>query len=139
LCARPPSAGGPSPVHRGKSLCCCQYQRREPADYDKALCLVPKDAVSFVQATQLGESTKSLKQVLAADSLDEAERQDGGKEEEDLEDRIVAEMKRRGRLPNVSYFAFTATPNPDFAEDFLGWLFERYRRAKGQAPADQAG
>jgi len=31
------------------------------------------------------------------------------------------------------------TDNPDFAEDFLGWLFERYRRAKGQAPADQAG
>ncbi len=31
------------------------------------------------------------------------------------------------------------TDNPDFAEDFLGWLFERYRRAKGQAPAGQAG
>jgi type I restriction enzyme R subunit len=31
------------------------------------------------------------------------------------------------------------TDNPDFAEDFLRWLFERYCRAKRQPPADRAG
>ena len=84
--------------------------------------------IDEAHSSQTGESTKSLKQVLAADSLDEAEKQDGGKEE-DLEDRIVAEMKRRGRLPNVSYFAFTATPKNKTLE-----LFGR-RRADGKYEA----
>ena len=66
--------------------------------------------------------------MLAADSLGEAEKQDSGKEE-DLEDRIVAEMKRRGRLPNVSYFAFTATPKNKTLE-----LFGR-KRADGKFEA----
>src|SRR5439155_950808 len=65
--------------------------------------------IDEAHSSQSGESTKSLKAVLATNSLDEAEKQDG-KEGDDLEDRIVAEMKRRGRLSNVSYFAFTATP-----------------------------
>ncbi len=166
------------------------YRRRDAADYDKELCLIPKDVLGFIFATQpkewqkmlaqhgadakptlfrrlaseihkhgtlrvlrkgikangckfrlvyfrpssglnesaqelylanqftiiideahssqSGESTKSLKTVLAADSLAEAEKQDAV-EGDDLEDRIVAEMKRRGRLPNVSYFAFSGT------------------------------
>ncbi|MGD0900854.1 MAG: DEAD/DEAH box helicase family protein, partial [Thermoguttaceae bacterium] len=84
--------------------------------------------IDEAHSSQTGESTKSLKQVLAADSLDEAEKQDGGKEE-DLEDRIVAEMKRRGRLPNVSYFAFTATPKNKTLE-----LFGR-KRADGKYEA----
>ena len=73
--------------------------------------------VDEAHSSQSGESTKSLKSVLAADSLEEAEKQEtaGG---EDLEDRIVAEMKRRGRLPNVSTFAFTATPKPKTLELF---------------------
>jgi len=73
--------------------------------------------IDEAHSSQSGESTKSLKQVLAAKSLDEAEKQDG-KPEDDLEDRIVAEMKRRGRLPNVSYFAFTATPKNKTLELF---------------------
>ncbi len=73
--------------------------------------------IDEAHSSQSGESTKSLKDVLAAKSLDEAEKQDSGKEE-DLEDRIVAEMKRRGRLPNVSYFAFTATPKAKTLELF---------------------
>ncbi|MCZ7636540.1 MAG: type I restriction endonuclease [Verrucomicrobia bacterium] len=73
--------------------------------------------IDEAHSSQSGESTKSLKQVLATDSLDEAEVQDGSPED-DLEDRIVAEMKRRGRLPNVSYFAFTATPKNKTLELF---------------------
>jgi len=30
--------------------------------------------------------------------------------EDDAEDRLIAEMRARGHLPNVSSFAFTATP-----------------------------
>jgi hypothetical protein len=39
-------------------------------------------------------------------------------EDEDLEDRIIAEMKKRGRQKNVSTFAFTATPKPKTLELF---------------------
>ena len=73
--------------------------------------------IDEAHSSQSGESTKSLKAVLAADSLAEAEKQDAV-EGDDLEDRIVAEMKRRGRLPNVSYFAFTATPKNKTLELF---------------------
>ncbi|MBE0544129.1 MAG: type I restriction endonuclease subunit R [Verrucomicrobia bacterium] len=73
--------------------------------------------IDEAHSSQSGESTKSLKEVLATNSLDEAEKQDG-KPGDDLEDRIVAEMKRRGRLKNVSYFAFTATPKNKTLEMF---------------------
>ncbi len=64
-----------------------------------------------------GEQTKDLKKVLAASSLEEAEDEEGG-EPEDLEDKIVAEMQARGRVPNASFFAFTATPKPKTLELF---------------------
>jgi len=73
--------------------------------------------IDEAHSSQSGESTKSLKAVLATKSLEEAEKQDA-KEGDDLEDRIVAEMKQRGRLPNVSYFAFTATPKNKTLELF---------------------
>src|SRR5206468_7501870 len=38
--------------------------------------------------------------------------------EEELEGTILAEMERRGRLPNLSTFAFTATPKPKTLELF---------------------
>jgi type I restriction enzyme, R subunit len=34
------------------------YQRQEPTDYDKALCLIPKDALDFIYATQPKEWQK---------------------------------------------------------------------------------
>jgi hypothetical protein len=34
------------------------YRRRRPEDYDRALCLLPRDAVDFVLATQLKEWRK---------------------------------------------------------------------------------
>jgi type I restriction enzyme R subunit len=73
--------------------------------------------VDEAHSSQTGESTKSLKEVLAVSSLEEAEQEEGG-EPEDLEDLIAAEMKKRGRLPNVSFFAFTATPKPKTLELF---------------------
>jgi type I restriction enzyme R subunit len=73
--------------------------------------------VDEAHSSQTGEATKSVKSVLAAGSLEEAE----DKDEErglDLQDRIILEMKKRGQLPNVSYFAFTATPKPETMELF---------------------
>lgn len=76
--------------------------------------------VDEAHSSQSGESSKSLKSVLASGSLEEAERQEAGAEtpEEELESAILAEMEKRGRLPNLSTFAFTATPKPKTLELF---------------------
>jgi len=74
--------------------------------------------VDEAHSSQTGESTKSLKQVLSAGTLEEAEAEEAEAPEEDWEDRIAAEMRSRGPLPNVSYFAFTATPKSKTLELF---------------------
>lgn len=76
--------------------------------------------VDEAHSSQSGESTKSLKAVLSSGSLEEAEAEEAGAEtpEEELESTILAEMEKRGRLPNVSTFAFTATPKPKTLELF---------------------
>lgn len=76
--------------------------------------------VDEAHSSQSGESTKSLKAVLAAGSLDEAEAEEreARTPEEELEDTVLAEMEKRGRLPNLSTFAFTATPKPKTLELF---------------------
>lgn len=68
--------------------------------------------IDEAHSSQTGESTKSLKLVLAAVSLEVAETEDQ-EEGEDLEDRIVGEVKKRGQLPNI-----TATPKPKTLELF---------------------
>ena len=76
--------------------------------------------VDEAHSSQSGESTKSLKAVLAAGSLEEAEQEEARAEtpEEEIEDRVLEEIRRRGRLPNLSTFAFTATPKPKTLELF---------------------
>ena len=76
--------------------------------------------VDEAHSSQSGESTKSLKAVLAARSLEEAEREEAGAQtpEEELESAILAEIERRGRPANLSMFAFTATPKPKTLELF---------------------
>ena len=58
--------------------------------------------------------------MLGAGSLEEAEAEEGeaATPEEELEDIILAEIEKRGRLPNLSTFAFTATPKPKTLELF---------------------
>jgi type I restriction enzyme R subunit len=73
--------------------------------------------IDEAHSSQTGESTKKLKAVLSATNLEAAEAEES-KEEEDLEDRIIAEAKKRGRIPNLSYFAFTATPKAKTLELF---------------------
>jgi type I restriction enzyme R subunit len=76
--------------------------------------------IDEAHSSQSGESTKSLKAVLASSSLQEAESEEAGAAtpEEELESAVLAEMERRGRLPNLSMFAFTATPKPKTLELF---------------------
>jgi len=76
--------------------------------------------VDEAHSSQSGESTKSLKSVLASGSLEEAEQEEAAAEtpEEELENVVLAEMEKRGRLPNLSMFAFTATPKSKTLELF---------------------
>jgi type I restriction enzyme R subunit len=76
--------------------------------------------VDEAHSSQSGESTKSLKAVLSSGSLEAAEAEEAGAQtpEEELESTILAEMEKRGRLPNLSTFAFTATPKSKTLELF---------------------
>jgi type I restriction enzyme R subunit len=76
--------------------------------------------VDEAHSSQSGESTKSLKAVLAAGNLEDAEREEEHAEtpEEEIDDAVLAEIQARGRLPNLSTFAFTATPKPKTLELF---------------------
>jgi type I restriction enzyme R subunit len=72
--------------------------------------------IDEAHSSQSGEASRSLKQVLAPMSLEAAEAEE--EQEEDLDDRVVDLIRRRGRLANVSTFAFTATPKPKTLELF---------------------
>ncbi|CAK6692840.1 RNA-binding domain-containing protein [Synechococcus sp. BA-124 BA4] len=76
--------------------------------------------VDEAHSSQSGESTKSLKAVLSAPSLAaaESEEETATSLEEELEGTILAEMEKRGQQPNMSTFAFTATPKPKTLELF---------------------
>ena len=76
--------------------------------------------VDEAHSSQSGESTKSLKGVLSSGSLEEAEAEEAGAAtpEEELESAVLTEMEKRGRLPNLSTFAFTATPKARTLELF---------------------
>jgi len=74
--------------------------------------------VDEAHSSQTGEASKSLKEVLAASTLEEAEQlyaQEPALTDEDL---INRNMEIRGRQPNLSFFAFTATPKQKTLELF---------------------
>ena len=76
--------------------------------------------VDEAHSSQSGESVKSLKQTLAVDSLEAAEAAEAGAPtiEEELDDVVEREAATRGPQPNVSTFAFTATPKEKTLELF---------------------
>jgi type I restriction enzyme R subunit len=76
--------------------------------------------VDEAHSSQAGESTKSMRAVLSSGSLEEAEQEEAKAQspDEELEDLILAEAEKRGRLPNLSIFAFTATPKQKTLELF---------------------
>ena len=61
--------------------------------------------VDEAHSSQSGESARELKEILGEKVVPE-----NGEVEADWEDRLNQVMQSRGRRPNLSFFAFTATP-----------------------------
>src|SRR5437868_10961298 len=61
------------------------YHRRQPGDYDRVLCLLPRDVVDFVVATQPREWQRLREH-------------HGAAVEEQFVKRLAAEIQRRGTL-----------------------------------------
>ncbi len=74
--------------------------------------------VDEAHSSQSGESTKGLKTVLGVKAPAEGQDDPDQEDEADLQDRIAEQMRKRGPQPNVSFFAFTATPKPRTLELF---------------------
>ena len=72
--------------------------------------------IDEAHSSQTGEYRKHLNDTLSASSLESAEAED--ETEADLEDKIMAEIQKRGHQLNVSNFAFTATPKRKTLELF---------------------
>ncbi len=72
--------------------------------------------IDEAHSSQGGESMRTVKRTLSYQSLEEAEEEEA--EERDIEDQIIEDIRSRGRLPNVSFFAFTATPKRQTFELF---------------------
>lgn len=67
--------------------------------------------VDEAHSSQSGEASKKLKMVLSGSSLEEAARQEAeAGDEESYEDELRKTMEAHGKKPNLSFFAFTATP-----------------------------
>ena len=69
--------------------------------------------VDEAHSSQSGETARELKAILGA-----ASNAENGDEEPDWEDRLNQIMQSRGRQPNLSFFAFTATPKGKTLELF---------------------
>lgn len=73
--------------------------------------------IDEAHSSQAGESARHLRKALSLDaSLEEAESAE--LEEQELDDIIAEEIKRKGDQTNISFFAFTATPKPKTLELF---------------------
>ena len=68
--------------------------------------------IDEAHSSQSGENAKSLKSVLSNKGLAEAEAEESGAptREEEIEEIVLEEVRKRGPQPNLSLFAFTATP-----------------------------
>jgi type I restriction enzyme R subunit len=76
--------------------------------------------VDEAHSSQTGESANALKEVLAAKSLEEAEKLQEQLEtaQDDVEEEIIRTLSKRGIQSNLSFFAFTATPKAKTLEMF---------------------
>jgi len=72
--------------------------------------------IDEAHSSQGGEAMRTVKKTLTYTSLENAEEEDP--EEKDIEEQILEDIKARGRMPNVSLFAFTATPKTQTLELF---------------------
>jgi type I restriction enzyme R subunit len=76
--------------------------------------------VDEAHSSQSGEASRSLKAVLSVGTLEDAAREEeaASTAEEETDDRVLAEIEKRGPLSNLSMFAFTATPKSKTLELF---------------------
>jgi type I restriction enzyme R subunit len=83
--------------------------------------------VDEAHSSQGGEASQYMKDVLTIIDMtpgkaqkigDEKTEYDAAEEEKDPEDNIREIMLKRGKQPNLSFFAFTATPKPKTLEAF---------------------
>ncbi|NCC50344.1 MAG: type I restriction endonuclease subunit R [Spartobacteria bacterium] len=90
-------------------------QEKQQASEWEAAIAARKYAVIVDEAhsSQTGETARELKAILGA-----ATQQEEGEEERDWEDTLNQVMQSRGRQPNLSFFAFTATPKGKTLELF---------------------
>ncbi|MDO9537803.1 MAG: type I restriction endonuclease, partial [Thermoplasmata archaeon] len=73
--------------------------------------------IDEAHSSQSGSMSKKLKQVLATSSLEEAEALDS-EDMDEIDEEILREIEASKKLPNVSFFAFTATPKNKTLEMF---------------------
>jgi type I restriction enzyme R subunit len=86
--------------------------------------------VDEAHSSQTGEAARDLKVALGAapeTALEVAEREEQGGVLTDLEDLLATQVQARARQPNLSFFAFTATPKARTLE-----LFGNFDEAEGQ-------
>lgn len=74
--------------------------------------------VDEAHSSQSGESVKSLKQVLSVNTLDEAAAEEENDDPHTWEDYMTESAEDRKFPPNISVFAFTATPKNKTLELF---------------------
>lgn len=73
--------------------------------------------VDEAHSSQTGESAQSLKKVLSLNNLEEAAKAEQD-DLDDAEEELIKAMQASGRQPNLSFFAFTATPKHKTLEMF---------------------
>ena len=71
--------------------------------------------VDEAHSSQSGSTAREMKHILGAVGLTDA---DPSQDPEDLEDALTAMAESRGPQPNLSFFAFTATPKAKTIELF---------------------
>lgn len=77
--------------------------------------------VDEAHSSQGGEASKRMKEALTVIDLSRSAKEEVGRygnDEEDAEDQVRKSMLSRGQQPNLSFFAFTATPKPKTLEVF---------------------
>lgn len=74
--------------------------------------------IDEAHSSQTGEGAANLREALMTRDLDEAARAEGGEPETD-EDLVLRKLRsRKVKTPNISFFAFTATPKQKTLEIF---------------------
>jgi len=76
--------------------------------------------IDEAHSSTAGETMGALREALSADTLEEAAKLEQETEEKsyDPEEAILEEIRKRGIQPNISFFAFTATPKAKTLEMF---------------------